>query len=271
MKRHQKRALNLQVRNILRLFLMLLFLLPGCARAPRRVDTLSMAPPPSAMGVSGFYHTVERGQTLYRIAKNYDLDWHVLMSVNHISDPSQLEVGQKVFIPQQAPPIYPPMAGGRLSAEDIRQLVGPKNTASDWRTITVHHSGTLQGAAALFDKDHKRRHMGGLFYHFVIGNGTTTSDGDLEIGWRWKKQVKANRPFDIQICLVGDFNQQHVSEPQFSTLVELIQVLREEYDIPIQNIRRHEDIPGKHTACPGSHFPFQRLINELTAREASRR
>ena len=261
--------MNPQVRNVLRLFLVLLFLLPGCARAPRRATTLPAAPPPSTMGVSGFFHTVERGQTLYHIARNYDLDWHVLMSINHISDPSQLEVGQKLFIPRQPPPHTPAVTEGRLSAEDIRRRVGPKNISSDWRTITVNHSGTLQGAAALFDKDHKRRHMGGLFYHFVIGNGTTTFDGDLEVGWRWKKQVKANRPNDVQICLVGDFTRQEVSGPQFATLVHLIRILEQDYEIPVRSVRRHQDVRGTHTECPGNRFPFQRLVSELRNREAA--
>jgi N-acetyl-anhydromuramyl-L-alanine amidase AmpD len=106
--------------------------------------------------------------------------------------------------------------------------------------------------------------MGGLFYHFVIGNGTQSRDGQIEVGWRWKKHVKANRPFDIQICLVGDFNQQRVSDAQYASLVTLIQTLRADYCITVDNVRRHEDIPGKHTACPGDRFPFSRLIQELS-------
>ena len=241
-------------------------LAPGCARAPRRVSAPLLTPAP--VGTAGFYHTVERGQTLYRIAKNYNVDWHELMAVNHIINPGQLETGQKIFIPHLVQQPYVAPAAGPLSLNEVQRLVGPKEYGSVWQTITVHHSGTTKGGAQAFDRNHRQRHMGGLFYHFVIGNGSNTRDGALEVGWRWKKQVKANRPYDIQICLVGDFNQQYVSEAQFSTLVSLIQTLREQYGIPVRSIRRHEDIPGKHTACPGNHFPFQRLINELASRDA---
>ncbi len=222
-----------------------------------------MAPSAPISGVSGFYHTVLHGQTLFRIAKNYHMDWHELMAINHVLNPSQLEVGQKIFIPQQAPAAYQPAIFGPISMQELRRLVGPKNDASDWRTITLHHSGTLQGCAQTFNRDHQRRHMGGLFYHFVIGNGTSTPDGALEVGWRWKRQVKANRPYDIQICVVGDFNRQHTSEAQFSTLIHLIQVLKQDYHIPVGSIRRHEDIKGKHTECPGRNFPFDRILHEL--------
>ena len=225
-------------------------------------------PGPSAPGPIGFYYTVQLGETLYRIAKNYGVDWHQLMATNHIGRPGQLEAGQRLFIPQQLPQVYAPMAGGPLSTEEVRQLVGPRNPSSDWRTLTAHHSGTKQGSAQAFNRNHLQRHMGGLFYHFVIGNGTNTPDGALEVGWRWREQVKANRPYDIQICLVGDFNEQVVSEAQFATLVRLIQVLREEYSIPVDEVRRHEDIKGKHTECPGKHFPFVRLVNELRSEDA---
>ena len=228
---------------------------------------MAMMGHPGGVSLPGFYQTVGPGQNLYRIGKTYNIDWHELMALNHITDPSQLVVGQKIFIPQETPQAYARVSEGPLTLDDIRHFVGPGYLSSDWRTITVHHSGTLQGGAKSFDRNHLERHMGGLFYHFVIGNGTNTSDGALEVGWRWKEQVKANRPYDIQICLVGDFNQQWVSDPQLSTLIHLIQTLREEYDIPISNIRRHEDIKGKHTECPGKHFPFQRLINELTAQD----
>ena len=100
----------------------------------------------------------------------------------------------------------------------------------------------------------------------MIGNGTNSSGGGLEVGFRWQRQVPANRPKDIQICLVGNFDDQFVSGAQFNTLVELIRTLQGDYGIGVENIRRHEDIKGKITACPGKNFPFQRLISVLSER-----
>ena len=39
----------------------------------------------------GVYHTVQKDQTLYRIAKAYELDVEVLQRANHIGDPSKLK------------------------------------------------------------------------------------------------------------------------------------------------------------------------------------
>src|SRR6266550_2853159 len=55
-----------------------------------------------------------------------------------------------------------------------------------WQFIVVHNSGTRQGSARIFDYYHRhvRRMRNGLAYHFVIGNGTSTGDGQIEIGDR---------------------------------------------------------------------------------------
>ncbi len=259
------------VRYLLAL-LMISFALNGCATAPKYQAPAAFAPYQQAFisQPGGFYHTVERGQTLYRIAKMYSVDVSELMRTNNIYNPSTLEVGQRLLIPGKVSPGFASVSqgvSGPLSLEQARSLVGPKSYKYSWQTITVHHSATLQGSAKSFDKNHRRRHMGGLFYHFVIGNGSQTKDGGVEVGWRWRKQVKANRPYDIQICLVGDFNRENVSPSQLSSLVNLILVLQEEYNIPLNNIRRHEDIKGKHTECPGRNFPFDRLLSEVASRK----
>ncbi len=245
-----------------------LLLIAGCARSPKMVSNQQMfvQPPvtPSAASVQGgFYHTMTRGETIYRIAKKYSVDQKELMRVNRISDPSHLEVGQQIFIPQRQRPTFQRALSGPLSEDEVRWKVGAPRSRSVWRTITLHHSATKKGSAKAFHREHTRRRMGGLFYHFVIGNGTSTGDGALEVGFRWQKQVKANRPYDIQVCLVGDFNTQEVSESQFSTTATLVKMLMHDYGVPLSGVRKHEDIKGKHTACPGTNFPFDRLLSEV--------
>jgi murein DD-endopeptidase MepM/ murein hydrolase activator NlpD len=47
----------------------------------------------------GVWHTVEPGQTFYRICKTYAADPNAVAKANHISDPAQINVGQRLFIP----------------------------------------------------------------------------------------------------------------------------------------------------------------------------
>jgi len=52
-----------------------------------------------ACAPTGIYHTVQPGQTLYRIAMTYDIDEARLASINLIKDPRQLKANQKLYIP----------------------------------------------------------------------------------------------------------------------------------------------------------------------------
>ena len=47
----------------------------------------------------GVWHNVEKGQTLYRISKTYQVSESHIASINRISDPTQLKVGTSLFIP----------------------------------------------------------------------------------------------------------------------------------------------------------------------------
>ncbi len=241
--------------------------LGGCARSTPRPLVSSGPMAPHAVPATGFYHVTERGQTLYRIAKMYGTDAHELMRVNHIANPSRLEIGQRLFIPRpQQAPFVPSVRREPVTRADARRLIDTLGQSYPWRTITLHHSGTVRGSALHFHRDHLRRRMGGLFYHFVVGNGSYTPDGAIEVGWRWKKQVKANRPYDIQICIVGDFNRQEMTEAQFNSVCHVLAALQEKFGIDLDSIRRHEDIKNKHTECPGRNFPYHRILQRLGER-----
>jgi murein DD-endopeptidase MepM/ murein hydrolase activator NlpD len=75
-------------------FLFILFFLPlvtsnGCA-------PLLVTPPKRSQG---FYHVVKSGENLFRIGKAYDVPYPELARINKISDPHQIQVGQRIFIP----------------------------------------------------------------------------------------------------------------------------------------------------------------------------
>lgn len=48
---------------------------------------------------AGIYHTVKPGQTLYRISRTYEINESYLARVNGISDPSQMSIGSRIFVP----------------------------------------------------------------------------------------------------------------------------------------------------------------------------
>ena len=87
---------NLSTYHLLPITYYLLFLLflSGCAAVP-------LVSPPSSIGMPGIYHRVERGQTLWRISKIYNVDLEELVKVNRILDAGRIERGQLIFIPHR--------------------------------------------------------------------------------------------------------------------------------------------------------------------------
>ena len=47
----------------------------------------------------GVWHTVNKGETLWRIARTYKTDIELIAKENGIEDPTQISTGQKIFIP----------------------------------------------------------------------------------------------------------------------------------------------------------------------------
>ena len=92
----------------------------------------------------------------------------------------------------------------------------PNLARARWKHIILHHSATPNGNAAIFDRYHREaRHMEhGLAYHFIVGNGTDSKDGQIEIGPRWTGQLRgghvkseAYNEDSIGVCLVGNFEE----------------------------------------------------------------
>lgn len=73
-----------------------LLFLAGCAST----STQTVATKPlSAPYQQGVYHTVLKGETLWRIAKSYNTDISRIVETNRMPDPSDIDAGQKIFIP----------------------------------------------------------------------------------------------------------------------------------------------------------------------------
>jgi hypothetical protein len=143
-----------------------------------------------------------------------------------------------------------------------------------WNHIVIHHSATAAGGAKSFHRSHAKKWKNGLGYHFVIGNGTNTSNGEVEVGTRWLRQGqgidgahagnKKYNKFGIGICLVGDFNSGgRPSAKQLAQLRTLCRALMKRYGIPAKNIVPHGQVRKGHTDCPGKSFPLRSFIRSL--------
>lgn len=64
------------------------------------VPTLASAAPTAANGT--FTHTIASGESLYTIARRYEVTTQALVQANNLSSPDKIVVGQKVIIPGRA-------------------------------------------------------------------------------------------------------------------------------------------------------------------------
>lgn len=233
----------------------------GAAVTKSPVPLVPPAPPvavhPDAM------HVVGPGETLGMLSKEYNVSAGAIASANHLKEGAALLPGRSLIIPKASVP------------RSIIMLFPNKK----WKYIIIHHSATHRGDSLAFDGAHTRRgFIGGVGYDFVIDNGTLDrADGEIETTPRWLKQqdgrhCKASHMNSkaIGICLVGNFDEEKVSEKQMAALLYLVNTLRHYYKVPVKKIMGHGQVRGADTDCPGKKFPWQEFRSRLGALDAKK-
>lgn len=232
-------------------------LLSSCATVappPVQQAQLPQGPICSVLG-NNIIHTVAAGETLWRISRMYGVSVKDVMRANNLKEPILLEKGQQLVIPNIA----------------TTKTVVPLFPSTRWKYIIIHHSATDDGDAYAINILHRRRGWNEIGYDFVIDNGTKgRADGAIEVSPRWTNQETGAhcRSSDmnnigIGICLVGNFSKEKVSEKQLNSLVYLVNVLKKYYEIPINHIMGHGQVPGARTECPGKYFPWREFRERL--------
>jgi len=163
---------------------------------------------------------------------------------------------------------------GTVDENIPKDWLPPPQVEKKWIAIVIHHSATNNGNSSIFDKWHREgRHWEGVGYDFVIGNGTDSGDGQVEVTFRWREQITgahcktpnnwANKDA-VGICLVGNFNDTAPTRRQMLSLVKLVRFLQNRYGIRESRIYGHNTTPGaRKTACPGINFSIAKLKSML--------
>lgn len=243
-------------------------------------------------------YVVKKGDTLSGIGRRFKISAGALRELNGIKG-NTLRIGQKLKVraaPVPAPtnvvktPANSPVATGGQSVarsastpipaaptppsgkqrylfiDKIKdKLDKPRVVPGRWKYVVVHHSGTPSGNAKIFDYFHRniRGMENGLAYHFVIGNGHDSGDGEIEVGDRWMRQIQGGHlrsdelnEIALGICFVGDFNSERPTKKQIAAAIELITYLNQRCGTP-PIFKAHREINPKPTECPGTNFPIK--------------
>ncbi len=90
---------------------------------------------PGCAAPKGVYHTVKRGQTLYRIGHVYRVDVNRVARINRLTDRSQLEVGQRLFIPGASSIKYVPATVVARSKTSVKLPTSKPKRTTNTRTV----------------------------------------------------------------------------------------------------------------------------------------
>lgn len=147
--------------------------------------------------------------------------------------------------------------------------------------IIIHHSAIPPRPdgrpidAALIDEIHRERGFSSFYwgrfyhigYHYLILPDGTVQQGRPE---HCKGAHAQGYNSYIGICLVGNFSsrdnpngERGLTAPttaQIRALNGLIHSLRQKYELPAQNVLRHNEVSAS-TECPGDRFPANELVH----------
>jgi N-acetylmuramoyl-L-alanine amidase len=143
--------------------------------------------------------------------------------------------------------------------ESLSPVGGP------WEKITVHHSDAVgsfsfNGSAANSGaaiKSIQRHHQlendwSDIGYHFLVdGRGRVFEGRSLKWQGAHAGNPKKNRR-NIGVCLLGNFDKEHLSQEARDALSDLLDQLRSSHKISRNEIYLHKEMSS--TECPGAHL-----------------
>ena len=104
----------------------------------------------------------------------------------------------------------------------------------------------------------------------MIGNGTGSGDGQIEVAQRWNNQKQGVHcrnarshdvdEYGIGICLVGDLDKQPPTPRQIAAAQALIAHLSQRYNIAQSRVETHAHLAATPTVCPGKYFPNEAIL-----------
>jgi|GEM_PF-2480300 hypothetical protein len=127
--------------------------------------------------------------------------------------------------------------------------------------VTLHGSGMSRGDARQMGRLRRMTQQEGAAaaHHFVIGNGTDSVDGSVQLGDRWADAVQPDGT--LHLCLVGDFSRAGPTAEQLEALDELVDYLT----LKTGKLEVGPHQSAEHTArCLGPFFPVQLVVHALS-------
>jgi hypothetical protein len=123
--------------------------------------------------------------------------------------------------------------------------------------LTVHHSGDAEDATGDpekhlrdFERAHQAKGWACIGYHFVIARSGEVFEA-RPLKYQGAHSTGDNNIGNIGVCLLGNFDNRSIPNPQRQALQSVVDRLRKQYGIKRSNVFGHRDF--KTTDCPGRY------------------
>ncbi|WP_066638559.1 N-acetylmuramoyl-L-alanine amidase [Desulfolucanica intricata] len=138
-----------------------------------------------------------------------------------------------------------------------------------WEYLILHHTGAEEKNTDQIRRYHLGLGWQDIGYHFVIEReGSAVPGRALTLPGAHCLAGGMNRR-GIGIALIGDLTKHPPLPGQTEALIELLARLVKEYNIPVENILGHREVPGAETLCPGKYFPLADVRARLAGTKSS--
>lgn len=147
-------------------------------------------------------------------------------------------------------------------------LLFDKNSSKKWTHIILHHSwsqdsGNIHNWQEIGAYHTKVKGWNAIGYHWGIENYEGAHRYCVGRGMDCVgAHTQGMNDTSIGICLVGEYDSKEPLDCQYWMLAELCKDLMRDFQIPIENIRRHSEYAEK--TCPGKMFDMEKLKNKIT-------
>lgn len=132
-----------------------------------------------------------------------------------------------------------------------------KNDSSRIKYIVIHYTGNDGDTAYSNTKYFKTEYRGASAHYFVDETSIWQCVLDEDIAWHcgttgtyYHKECRNTNSIGIELCSKKKDGKYYIPEETIERAIELINYLRQLYNIPIENILRHYDVTHKNCPAP---------------------
>ena len=122
--------------------------------------------------------------------------------------------------------------------------------------IIVHHSGNTFQTFENVEVYHKSKGWNKIGYHYFIEKSGEVKQGrkNDEVGAHCKAH-KMNYK-SIGVCVAGGYYHKSPSKEQLKSLYDLLETLRERFNLSKSKVMGHKEIDKNEKQCPGNVMKF---------------